>query len=88
MKKLYAFYVPHASGGYVVECYMGGRWECTFRHEGDFDSLYTECERRAQLREARIEAVVSGLPTGALSTQTEESTALPAFEQQQEFAMA
>jgi len=62
MKRMYAYYEAHPTSGFVVECETDGRWTCSFRHEGDFNSLYNECERRAKVNEARLEAVIQGLP--------------------------
>ena len=67
MKNLIAYYETHTSGGYLVECYVEGRWECIFRHEGDYETLYAECERRAGIRKARLEALIQGLPALALT---------------------
>ena len=67
MKNLIAYYETHISGGYLVECYVEGRWECIFRHEGDYETLYAECERRAAIRKARLEALIQGLPALAPS---------------------
>jgi len=89
-KKLMAYYEAHVSGGYVVECYVEGQWECVFRHEGDYETMYAECERRANIRQARLEALVRGLP--ALATATEvKKVSVPArrseVPQQPEFAL-
>jgi hypothetical protein len=74
MKKLYAYYEHHASRGYVVECYVEGEWVCSFTHDvNDKDSLYQECERRAKLNGARMEALIRGLPQSPQPKRAERS---------------
>ncbi len=87
MKNLIAYYETHISGGYLVECYVEGRWECIFRHEGDYETLYAECERRAGIRKARLEALIQGLPALALTEAKKASPQKLAVPQQPEFAL-
>jgi hypothetical protein len=85
MENLIAYYETHISGGYLVECYVEGRWECIFRHEGDYETLYAECERRAGIRKAHLEALIQGLP--ALAPTEKASARKLAVPQQPEFAL-
>ena len=85
MENLIAYYETHISGGYLVECYVEGRWECIFRHEGDYETLYAECERRAAIRKGRLEALIQGLP--ALAPTEKASARKLAVPQQPEFAL-
>ena len=87
MENLIAYYETHISGGYLVECYVEGRWECIFRHEGDYETLYAECERRAGIRKAHLEALIQGLPALALTEVKKASTRKLAVPQQPEFAL-
>jgi hypothetical protein len=90
MKKLIAYYEPHVSGGYVVECYVEGHWECIFRHEGGFETLYAECERRAAIRKGRLEALIQGLPALEQVTEVKQVCVSPRHSevpQQAEFAL-
>ena len=87
MKNLIAYYETHISGGYLVECYVEGRWECIFRHEGDYETLYAECERRAAIRKGRLEALIQGLPALAPSQVKKASPRQLAVPRQPEFAL-
>ena len=85
MKNLIAYYETHINGGYLVECYVEGRWECIFRNEGDYETMYAECERREAIRKARLEALIQGLP--ALAPTEKASARKLAVPQQPEFAL-